>query len=301
MRILITGATGFIGRAVTDRLIGEKNEVTVLSRRPFEAQRLFPKAKLQAWDFSSPLSLPKVSVIIHLAGESIFGKRWTHRQKAIILKSRVESTRLIVNAIKKVREKPKVLLCASAIGYYGDRGDEELDEDSPGSRDFLADVCEQWERAAGEAEILGLRVVSTRIGMVLGKSGGALQKMLPPFKMGLGGPIGSGKQWMSWVHLDDLVGLILHAMHSPEIRDSLNVTAPHPCTNAEFARTLGKILRRPALLPTPVGALRLTMGEVVSVITSSQKVLPKVALKTGYMFRYPRLEKALRCILHGPC
>lgn len=300
MHIMITGATGFIGTAVTDRLIGEKNQITILSRRPSEAQRLFPKAKLQAWDFSSPLLLPTVSVIIHLAGESIFGKRWTCGQKEIILKSRVESTRLIVNAIKNAREKPKVLLCASAIGYYGDRGDEELEEDSPGRRDFLADVCEQWEKAACEAEILGLRIVSTRIGVVLGK-GGALQKMLPSFKMGLGGPIGSGKQWMSWIHLDDLVGLILHAMHLSEIRGPLNVTAPHPCTNAEFARTLGKVLHRPALLQTPAGALRLAMGEVVSVITSSQKVLPKVALKTGYVFRYPRLEEALWHILRGPC
>jgi uncharacterized protein (TIGR01777 family) len=231
--------------------------------------------------------------VIHLAGEPV-AQRWTPRVKARIRSSRVEGTRRLVAAIAKAGRKPAVLVCASAIGYYGSRGDEILTEDSKPGAGFLPEVCVAWENAAREAEKLGLRVVNLRIGVVLGHGGGALARMLPPFRMGLGGPIGSGNQWMSWVHRDDLVALIRFAAELPALQGPVNATAPNPVTNAVFTRELAAALRRPAFLPTPPAVLRLLFGEMAEVLLASQRVVPVAAESAGFRFRYPQVGMALR-------
>jgi uncharacterized protein (TIGR01777 family) len=277
MNIAVTGATGFLGRRVIAELAKAGHSPNPLARN------------------QSPESLNSADAIIHLAGEPV-AQRWTPEAKQRIYASRVEGTRNLVDAISKNQRRPEVLVCASAIGIYGSRGDEILKEDSPPAADFLARVVVDWENAAQSAEALGIRVVNLRFGVVLG-NGGALAKMLPPFKLGIGGQLGSGNQWTSWIHIDDAVNLILFALENGQVRRAVNATAPHPVTNAQFTRELARVLHRPAIFPVPPFALRLMFGEMADVVLASQRVLPAAAQAAGFEFRYGDLPSALANLL----
>jgi hypothetical protein len=242
-------------------------------------------------------ALADVTAVFNLAGEPVAGGRWTEERKRRIRDSRVLGTRNLVAGLAAQEHRPKVLVSASAVGYYGDRGDQIIEESSPPGRDFLADVCREWEQEALAAEQLGIRVVCVRTGLVLAAAGGALAKMLPPFRLGMGGRIGSGEQWMPWIHIDDVVGILLHASQDERVRGAINAVSPTPATNAEFTRELGRALHRPALLSIPRAALRLMFGEMSYVLTASQRTLPTAVERTGYTFEYPDLAPALRAVL----
>jgi hypothetical protein len=300
MRSLVTGATGLVGRALAARLEGK---VAALSRDPARARALFPTAEAHAWapEAGPPpaAALEGVEVVFHLAGEPVGEGRWTTERKRRIRASRELGTRHLVAGFEALERRPSVLVVASAVGYYGDRGDETLDEGSGPGRGFLSEVCEAWEREALEAERLGVRVVCVRLGIVLAPGGGALARMLPAFRRGLGGRLGSGRQWMAWIHIEDAVGLCLHAAGDARIHGPLNAVSPAPTTNAEFTRALGRALHRPAFLPVPRAALRLAFGELGQILTHSQRVRPGVAERTGYVFRHPGLEGALAAALRA--
>ncbi len=299
--VLVTGGTGFIGQALCTTLRDRGQTFTALARRPERAKAGLAGVK-EAWKWRpkmEPAPLAAVQgagAVVHLAGESVAG-RWDALKKRAIRDSRIVGTRHLVEAIGEAKSKPGVLVCASAVGYYGDRGDEELTEEAVAGSDFLADVCQAWEAEARRAEEFGVRVVSLRTGLVLGRGGGALKQMLLPFKLGLGGPLGSGKQWMPWVHLDDVVGIILHAIEQPRVRGPVNATAPTPVRNLEFSKTLARVLHRPAFLPVPAFGLKVLLGEFADVLLASQRVLPKRTQELGYSFRYPALEAALQATL----
>lgn len=301
MIVLVSGATGFIGKALCASLKAQGQTFTAFSRRPEKAKAALPGVK-EAYKWRPMLELPPLPAIegagavVHLAGESVAG-RWNTLKKRKIKESRLIGTRHLVEALGEAKKRPSVFICASAVGYYGDRGEEELTEDSGPGNDFLAQVCQEWEAEAKRAEALGIRVVSVRTGIVLGLGGGALQQMLLPFKLGLGGPLGNGKQWMPWVHIDDVVGIFLHAIQNENVKGPMNATAPQPVRNREFTKTLAQVLRRPAFLPAPAIGLRLILGEFAQVLLSSQRVLPKRAQASGYTFRHPSLEPALRALL----
>jgi uncharacterized protein (TIGR01777 family) len=277
MDVGITGASGFIGRKLTQVLASGGHRARRLARRP------------------SVEELTGCQAVVHLAGEPI-AQRWTPAAKARIRDSRIEGTRHLVQTLEKVSARPGVLVCSSAIGIYGDRRDEILTESSTLASGFLAEVCRAWEAEAVRAESLGMRVVRIRTGVVLGRGGGALAKMLPPFRAFVGGKLGSGQQWMSWIHLDDLAGLIRFALDQP-IHGPLNGVAPNPVRNEEFTRELARALHRPAILPAPSFAVKTLFGEMSEVVLGSQRVLPKAAGNAGYRFQYPQLAGALREIL----
>jgi uncharacterized protein len=293
MRTLVTGATGLIGNALVERLGG----AVVLTRDPARARRKLPAVEAHAWspEAGPPPrgALQEVDVVFNLAGEPVADDRWTDRQKRRIRDSRVLTTRNLIAGLATEERRPRVLVSASAVGYYGDRGDEELDETSSLGRGFLAGVCEEWEREALSAEQLGIRVVCVRTGIVLANTGGVMAKILAPFRLGVGGKLGSGKQWMPWIHLDDEVGIMMHASQDDRIRGPINAVGPKPVTNAEFTRVLGHALRRPAVLPVPAAALRLAFGEMSEILTSSQRVLPKGAERAGYVYKYAELGSAI--------
>ena len=299
MKALVTGATGFVG----PRLLRLLDSPVVVSRSPERARRAVGNlaGPIFRWDpMREPLpaeALEGVDVIYHLAGESVAEGRWNAAQKAWIRDSRVIGTRNLVQGIKQVDHKPSVLVSASAVGYYGNRGDEELTEAASPADDFLAEVCVAWEREALAAEQLGVRTVTARTGIVLGAGGGALAKMLTPFKLGAGGPLGNGKQWMPWVHVADLARLYVHAADTSSINGPLNAVAPNPVRNSEFTKALGRQLHRPAFMPAPYLGLRLLFGEFAQVLFASQRVIPQVALETGFVFQYPDIASALREIL----
>jgi uncharacterized protein len=278
MIVAVTGASGFIGRRLTERLRAGGHTVREISLR------------------SGPLIVPVCHAVVHLAGEPV-AQRWTRSARDRILKSRVDGTKSLVKALGE--HPPPVLLSASAIGYYGSRGDEILTESSKPGADFLAQVVTGWEREARSAEQFGVRVVLLRFGVVLGRGGGALQKMLLPFRLGLGGRLGSGRQWMSWIHLDDLISLIGFAMESTQCSGAINAVAPHPVTNAEFTHDLARALHRPAIFPVPEFALKLLYGEMAQMILGSQRVVPEAALQAGFEFRFRELGLALRQIVSG--
>ncbi len=285
MNVTVTGASGFIGRRLIAALTKQGHTVRALRRADWDTLAGEP----------SPDALENADAIVHLAGEPV-AQRWTPEAKRKIADSRLQGTRNLVTALSTLSRRPAVLVCASAIGIYGDRGAEVLTETSPPGSGFLADLCREWEKQASLAEALGIRVVKLRTGIVLGADGGALQKMLPPFKAFVGGRLGSGRQWMSWIHVDDLAALIIHAMQKT-VAGALNGTAPNPVTNAAFTRELAAALSRPALFPAPAFALKLMFGEMSEVLLGSQRVLPKAAETSGFRFAFPQLAQALRNIL----
>jgi len=306
MRILVTGATGLVGSRLLPALLGDGHEVLALSRRDSPG---FPDRVLTLrGDPASPgpwlNELDRCDAVIHLAGENVFARRWRAKFKQRLIDSRVEPTRLIAARMaehpRRDEGSPKVLISASAVGYYGPHEDEELVEsDAPGG-DFLAKICIVWEAAADPARAAGVRVVHPRIGMVLAPDGGALSKLLLPFKLFIGGPVGDGKQWISWIHIDDLTGMIRHALSSDSLHGPMNATAPEPQTNWGFSKTLAKVLKRPCWLPVPRFALRVLLGEVAAVATRGQRVIPQQAIQHGYRFQYDDLEQALRQLLNRP-
>jgi len=293
MRALVTGATGLIGK----HLLAKLENPVVLSRDPDEARRRLGNIEAHAWNpESGPApadALRGVDVVFNLAGEPIFEGRWTDEKKRRIRDSRVVGTHNLVSALAALTTRPKVIVSASAVGYYGDRGDEELDETSTPGHDFIAQVCVDWEREAMAADQLGIRVVCVRVGIVLAPGGGALATMLTPFRMGIGGRLGSGRQWMPWVHINDMIGLLLHASRNDTIRGPMNAVSPRSVTNLDFTKALAHAVHRPALLPMPRIALRLALGEVSDILTASARVLPRVAENSGYVFEHPDLAGAL--------
>lgn len=300
MRIVVTGATGFIGAHLSRTLRERGDEVIALSRDPNSVARRAPGvSRAYAWDpISEPApaeALEQAAAVVHLAGESVVG-RWSEAKRRAIRDTRVLGTRNLVAGIVRLENKPQVLVSASAIGFYGDRAGEELSEQSSGGNDYLASVCRQWEEEALKIKALGLRLVRIRTGIVLARDGGALGAMLLPFQLGLGGPLGSGEQWWSWIHRDDLVTLIIHSIDN-NIDGIWNGTAPNPVTQKEFARVLGRVLRRPAFLPAPAFALKLILGGFAAELLSSKKALPRAPEASGVVFKYRELEPALREIL----
>lgn len=316
MRVAITGATGLIGSRVVASLRARGDEVTVLSRDPDRARERLgddssaltssdgPRGALQAmrWDplgETAPVAaLAGRDAVVHLAGENV-AQRWSASAKQAIRDSRVNGTKHLVQGLAALdaSERPRVLMSSSAIGYYGAHGDEPIDEEAPGGGDFLARTCRAWELEALEAETLGMRVASVRTGVVLDRNGGALAKMLTPFKLGVGGPVASGRQFVSWIHIGDVVGIVLAAIDDERWRGPINATAPEPQHNRDFSKALGRALHRPSLLPVPGAALRLLYGEMAEIVTDGARVLPAKALVLGYEFRYPQLDLALRAAL----
>ena len=304
-RVAVTGGTGFLGRALVAALAGEGHRVVVLTRRAGQVE-LPAGALARPWPGSDDPELPGwwealegAEAVVHLAGAPLASGRWDGSAKARIRDSRVLSTRRLVEGLGRLSERPQVLVSASAVGYYGDRGDEPLTEEASPGRGFLAEVCQAWEAAAQEAEALGIRVVRLRIGLVLGP-GGALTALLRPFRLGLGGPLGRGDQWVPWVHRDDVVGLVRLAWSDRRAAGALNAVAPEPVRQADLARALGRVLRRPAVLRLPAPLLRLALGEVAdALLLASQRALPAQALRLGYAFRHRALEPALRAALRG--
>lgn len=296
MDYLVTGATGFIGQNIVSKLLSEGHSVSYLARK--RSRTLDSRAAFHCWNLEQmpPLnSIPVRDIVIHLAGEPI-AQRWSEDVKGRIRESRVEGTRKLVSAIGDLKHKPSVLISASAVGYYGDRGDEMLTESSPSGSGFLADVCVDWEREALRAREFGLRVVVVRIAPVLGRNGGMLKSMLIPFRLGLGGKLGSGRQWMPWIHMDDLVRLFVFAAESQPVEGSLNASSPNPVTNKEFTKALAGTLHRPAILPLPKLALKLLAGELADSIFNSARVVPKTTEASGFRFEYPDLRIALRSL-----
>lgn len=299
MRILITGATGFVGRALCLRLSRDGHRLVAWVRRPEQA-RCVLAADVELLDASSDprdvaleREISRCDAIVHLAGEPVVGRRWNARRKQSLVDSRVASASRLVAALSRAERRPRTWIGASAVGYHGDRGDRALDEDSPPAHDFLGDLCQRWERASGAARAHGARVVLIRIGLVLGPQGGVLGAMERPFRLGLGGRLGSGRQFWPWIHIDDLLEMFVRALVDPTIDGAYHGTAPEPATQAEFTRTLGRVLRRPTWLPVPAFALRIGMGEAASALLASQRALPKRWLAAGFRFRFAELAKAL--------
>ena len=297
MKITLTGGSGFIGRRLLKTLTTAGHSVHVLSRHA--GTNLPPGVKLSVWNAlkTEPPAdaLDGADAVIHLAGEPV-AQRWTVEAKQNIRGSRVDGTRRLVQGLSTISNRPAALISASAIGIYGSRGDEVLTESSAPGSDFLAEVCREWEKEADLAEALGMRVVKLRIGVVLDKNGGALAKMLPPFRRYAGGRLGSGKQWMSWIHLQDVVNLLLFAAGNP-VKGVLNAVAPNPETNAEFTRKLAAAIRRPAIFPAPALALKLIFGEMSEILLASQRVAPRAAESAGFQFQFPELGPALADLL----
>jgi hypothetical protein len=297
MQVLVSGASGLVGSVLVPSLATAGHRVARLVR-PGTA----PGGNDVPWD---PMAerldearLSGVDAVVHLAGESIAAGRWTEARKEAIRKSRVDGTLLLSRALAKMKPPPRVLICASAIGYYGDRGDEVLREVSPRGRGFLPAVCVAWESATEPAEKVGIRVVNLRFGIILSVKGGALAKMLLPFRLGAGGILGSGRQYMSWVSIDDVVGVVEHALANETLRGPVNTVAPNPVTNREFTKTLGRVLGRPTIFPMPAFAARLVFGEMAdALLLASARVVPDHLRASGYSFRHPDLEPALRRLL----
>jgi uncharacterized protein (TIGR01777 family) len=298
MKILVTGSTGLVGSALLPSLKSQGHEVFRLVRSEAKAgpTEIYWNPKKGIEDASR---LEGFDAVVHLAGENISDGRWTEEKKARIRDSRVEGTRRLSDALARLTQPPRALLCASAIGYYGDRGDEIMrEEDEPG-KGFLADVCREWEAATASAEQKGIRVVKLRFGVILSPKGGALSKMLAPFQFGVGGRLGSGRQYMSWITLDDVVGVINHALVNETVSGPINVVAPNPVTNLQFTKTMGRVLKRPTIFPVPAFAIRLAFGEMGdAALLASTRVEPARLKESGYTFKHPELESALRQLLN---
>ncbi len=293
MKITITGGSGFIGSKLSELFLSLGHEVLVLDIVP-------PNKNLERIDFikvnllkeSVPQGALECDAIVHLAGVNIFS-RWTENYKKLILESRTKTASALIRAVKNSHHKPKVFVSASAVGYYGEGGEKELDESSGSGNDFLAFVCKQWEETAKAAEDAGMRWVSLRTGIVIGKGGGVLSKLIPVFKMFLGGPIGSGKQWFSWVHLDDIINIYKTAVFDERLTGPINAVSPYPVYNRDFAKAVGKALHRPALIPAPKFALKIVLGELANAVLVSQRVIPKKLSEINFTYSYPKIKEAL--------
>ncbi|HKR78072.1 MAG TPA: TIGR01777 family oxidoreductase [Nitrospira sp.] len=302
MHIILTGGSGFIGRALCRALSGKGHRITVLTTHGRTASQVFgPSVTAVQWNGRDggawEKSLEGADAVVNLAGAPIADGRWTNARKRLLTESRVQLTRCLVEAISQRSAKPRVLISASGIGFYGPNDDALLTETSPRGDGFLAELCVEWEREAGRASDFGTRVVLLRTGMVLERDGGALPKMLLPFRLFVGGPIMPGTQWVSWIHRDDHVRLIEWALATPTVSGPINAVAPEPERMQAFCATLGRVLHRPSWLPVPEPVLSLGLGELGTVMTTGQRVSPEKALHGGYMFKYPTLELALRAIL----
>ena len=300
MTTLLTGGTGFVGKNLIQRLQG----VTVVSRNPYTAKKRLHEAGLAnrlddviSWnkglDSKDLVRIPPIKSVVNLMGESIAEGRWTSTKKARIRSSRVDGTRSLVNSIIESGNTPEVFISASAIGLYGDTGETVVDENAPAGRGFLPEVCQEWEAATAPLEKTGVRVVHLRIGIVLGSNGGALKKLVPLFRTGLGGPLGNGKQWMAWIQVLDLVAMIKWLIEHP-VSGAVNATAPNPARNLEFSKTLGRTLGRPAFLPAPQFAVRLALGEFANSLFISSRIVPGVALSHGFQFQFADIKSALQ-------
>lgn len=301
-RIIVTGATGLIGRKLSRKLFEAGHQIIVFSRNASSAKNNLKQDFVYIdWDYRKNDnwldSFSSADAIVHLAGINLFAKRWNKTFKEEILVSRKETTKALVDAVKLTQAKPEVFVSASAVGYYGDCGDKLLDENSPAGNDFLAEVCKVWEAEAAEVEKVGVRSVSVRTGIVLSNEDGALKKMLLPFKLFVGGPLGNGKQWFPWIHIDDIVGVYFHALENQNLSGAVNAASPNICTMKEFAKTLGKVLNRPSLFPVPEFALKIAIGEAGKVVLMSQRVKVNKLLDSGYKFKFENLEEALRNLL----
>jgi uncharacterized protein (TIGR01777 family) len=301
MRALVTGATGFVG----PYLLAHLDRPVIVTREAARARGELVGRDVEVRECDLNAGPPPadavrgIDVVFHLAGESVAGGRWTKKKKQRIRDSRVNGTRHLVDALAQLPagERPRALVSASAVGYYGPRDDETLTEQSPPGDDFLSEVCVQWERETARAADLGIRAAMLRIGIVLGHGGGALQKMLPPFKLGMGGRLGNGRQWMPWIHVEDLAAMFLHVATTDTLRGPVNAVAPELVRNREFTKTLAKELHRPAFMPAPYLGLRLLFGEFAQVLFASQKVEPSLAVASGFTYRYPQLDRALHAAL----
>ncbi len=300
MKVLLTGATGFIGKRLARALNQAGHELVFIGRDPERARaQIGLPGEYRDWEAPLPEGSAEIDAVVHLAGESVSAKRWTAEVKARLVESRIATTRQLVEAFHG-RAAPKVWINASAVGFYGDRGDEPLNEKSPGGTGFLAYLCQDWEAESARIQLEhGTRWVSLRIGMVLAREGGALPKLAPLFALGLGGPLGSGKQWMSWIHAEDLVRLIEFALVTPALQGPVNAVAPAPVQNKQFGRLLGKALKRPAILPAPRLAIETLLGEQSAIALDSQRVAPEKALAAGFQFKFGSLDGALDNLFQG--
>lgn len=305
MKVLVTGATGFIGNTLLKALKAHGHEISILTRNAEEAGFHLP-VLCDVFEWNPEKAVPDASAfmgvdaVLHLTGENIAGGRWTEKRKERIVNSRILSTRHLVEALGKLKHKPEVLVSSSAVGFYGGSGNSLLTEDCPPASCFLAELCRDWEQEAQKAEVHNIRTVCLRTGMVLGKDGGAMKRMLPPFQMGLGGILGSGKQWMSWIHVKDMAEMFIHAMETQSLKGIYNSVSPNPITNLEFTKTLEKLVKRPTILPIPELALKTIFGDMSQILMASQKVSAEKISKTGFQFKYPDLHSALQQIVDLP-
>ena len=301
MKILVTGSSGLVGTALVSALARGGHTVCRLVRPQSAGGEAAKEGFVVSWNpATGELGGAGVGAdaVVNLAGASIADGRWTAERKALLRSSRIDTTRALVGALTKMNARPSVLVSASAIGYYGDRGDETLTEDSKPGGDFLAGLAQEWEAEALKAEALGIRVVLPRFGIILAREGGALPKMMLPFKIGVGGKLGSGRQWMSWVTLEDVIGILRFAIENPPVRGAINIVSPQPLQNVEFTKVLAKAMRRPALFPAPTFALRLALGEMAdALLLSSQRVLPRAIEKLGHRFLHSDLPTALKSLV----
>lgn len=298
MKIIVPGGTGFIGRAFIKRLVSEGHTVRVLTRSPHASTD--DSLMMIRWDAKTigtwAKELEGADAVVNLAGESIAAKRWTTEQKRKIKESRVHSTRVLVEAMKGCAKRPRVFINASAVGYYGNVPEGSVTEEAPKGKGFLADVCEAWENEARKAEILGVRTVRVRNAVVLEKEGGALLKMLPPFLFFVGGPLGSGKQWFSWIHRADMIEILIFVLNHSSLSGPVNAAAPNPVRMTDFCKELGKAVKRPSWISVPAWVLRTLLGEMSEMLLEGQEVIPDQLLKAGFQFHYPKLGEALAAI-----
>ena len=303
MNILITGGTGFVGTGLIPRLVADGHRITVLTRSQKKAKAASSNISYLTADPTQKgpwqEAIKDHDVLINLAGASIFDSRWTADYKLLLRESRIKTTRNLVAGIPEGRDREITLFSTSAVGYYGFQGDEELTEASPPGKDFLAQLAVEWEGEALKAQAKGVRVVITRFGIVLGEKGGALDQMIPLFRKFVGGPIGSGRQWFSWVHIRDLVEAFVFLLKNHDISGPVNLCAPHPVRNGELAKAIGRALNRPSFLPAPGFMIKLVLGEFGSVILEGQRVIPRRLLDKGFVFQYPDIDKALQNIVSG--
>lgn len=302
MKIAVTGATGLIGTKLCGELIKSGNSLIIFSGRSGRAKKIIPGAsEYIPWNYRNPdewgYAMEGVDGVIHLAGANISGKRWDKKYKEEILNSRKISTRNIVKVLSGLKKKPECFICSSGVNYYSESGDKILDENAGSGNDFLARVCVTWEEEAGRAAESGIRTVSIRTGVVLSREGGALPKMMFPFKMFAGGPVGNGRQWFPWIHIEDLVSIYLFALKERSINNAVNASAPNPVTMSEFAKTLGGEMKRPSFFKVPVFALRLVIGESAEAVTASMRTVPSKLSGQGFKFKFEYLDRALEDLI----